>query len=88
MWDWKSVLVLSLLARQFQLTFGAQESIEYFAGLANGLSDPGNLVYELTVIFFLIVFLTPVIAWIYRTFLTKLVKEATARAKQLSAKIR
>jgi len=66
----------------------AKESLEYFASLSLGLGDPSNFVYFLTVIFFVLVFLTPISAWIYRKFLTKLVKEATARARALSAKIR
>ena len=83
-----STLVLGLGLFLFsRTTHAAQESISYFAGLNAGLGDPGNLVYMLLVIFFVMVYFTPILAYIYRVFLIKLVKEVTARAKEIQAKI-
>jgi len=72
----------------------AQESISYFASLSYGLNYTApsgatpNFVYFIMVIFAMMVFGSPILAWIYRVFLTKLVKEIVVRGKQLSAKIR
>ena len=82
-------VVLVLAASQLlSVCDAAKEGIAYFAPLSNGLSDPQNQVYALLAYFAIIVFLTPIMAFIYRVFLTKLVKIVTAKAIEISAKIR
>jgi hypothetical protein len=53
----------------------------------NPLTNPSNLVYLWLVVFVLLNFLSPVIFYIYRVFLVRLVKAVTEKAKELSVKI-
>lgn len=82
------MLFLVIVIVSLGCVLAAQESLSYFASLSEGLEAPVNQVYFLLVIFALITYLTPIISYIYRVFLTKIVKEVRAKAKELQQKIR
>lgn len=65
-----------------------KENISYFANLfALGPFDPSNQVYALVIIFFLIMYLTPVLYWLYRVVLVRLVKEATKQMIEIQKRV-
>lgn len=77
----------------------AQDTIPYFAqgginpllgfnkDYPNPITNPANLVYAILIIFVVANFLSPILFYIYRVFLVRLVKVVTEKAKELSVKI-
>lgn len=77
----------------------AQDTIPYFSqgginpllgfnpAYPNPITNPANLVYAILIIFVVANFISPVLFYIYRVFLVKLVKAVTEKAKELSVKI-
>jgi len=77
----------------------AQDTIPYFSqgginpllgfnkDYPNPITNPANLVYAILIIFVVANFLSPILFYIYRVFLVRLVKVVTEKAKELSVKI-
>ena len=77
----------------------AQDTIPYFSqgginpllgfnpDYPNPITNPANLVYAILIIFVVANFISPVLFYIYRVFLVKLVKAVTEKATELSVKI-